>query len=94
MGVNTKIGDPLTDRQREVLELIRGGASLRQIGRALDIGSTNGVNDHVLALVRKGAIVASKGKFCPNRYEVTAAGLRELGLECCPWCSGSGTVSR
>jgi hypothetical protein len=54
---------PLTDRQAEVLRFVvtfqrRNGCAptLREIGNALDIRSTNGVNDHLLALERKGAI--------------------------------------
>lgn len=51
----------LTDRQRMVLEFIcdsideRGyPPTLREIGNKLDIRSTNGVNDHLRALERKG----------------------------------------
>jgi repressor LexA len=84
--------NPLTDRQREVFGLLGGGNNLRQIGDAMGIRSTNGVNDHVLALVRKGMLRAAKGKFRPNRYELAGAGLAELGLACCPECRGLGTV--
>ena len=51
----------LTDRQLEVLRFIateideRGyPPTIREIGEALDIASTNGVNDHLKALERKG----------------------------------------
>jgi repressor LexA len=51
----------LTDRQLEVLRYIARqieGAgyppTIREIGEALDIRSTNGVNDHLKALERKG----------------------------------------
>ena len=51
----------LTERQREVLRFIakeideRGyPPTIREIGEALDIASTNGVNDHLKALERKG----------------------------------------
>jgi len=51
----------LTDRQLEVLRFIareiedRGyPPTIREIGEALDIRSTNGVNDHLKALERKG----------------------------------------
>jgi len=51
----------LTDRQRQVLEQIvttleaQGfPPTLREIGQALGIQSTNGVSDHVKALIRKG----------------------------------------
>lgn len=67
--------DP-TARQREVLDFIHlsiyGNGrppTLREIGIALGIGSTNGVNDHLLALERKGYIV---------RDQATARGIRLL----------------
>lgn len=54
---------PLTDRQREVLDFIRAvrieqgrPPTNREIGRAIGIKSTNGVNDHLEALRRKGYI--------------------------------------
>jgi repressor LexA len=53
--------DGLTDRQLEVLRFIarqiedRGyPPTIREIGEALEIRSTNGVNDHLKALERKG----------------------------------------
>ena len=51
----------LTDRQLEVLRYIARQIedagyppTIREIGEALDIRSTNGVNDHLKALERKG----------------------------------------
>lgn len=56
-------GRALTARQRAVLDWIRGfmiakgyAPSLREIGAAFGIRSTNGVNDHLRALERKGWI--------------------------------------
>lgn len=53
--------DELTDRQKEVLRFIcdtseeRGyPPTIREIGEEMDIRSTNGVNDHLKALERKG----------------------------------------
>lgn len=53
----------LSPRQRDVLDVIestiaqRGMApTVREIGEAVGIGSTNGVNDHLTALERKGYI--------------------------------------
>ncbi len=53
--------DGLTDRQMEVLRFIATQIeecgyppTIREIGEALDIRSTNGVNDHLKALERKG----------------------------------------
>src|SRR5438132_9342716 len=51
----------LTDRQQQVLHYIRQSISdrgypptLREIGARMGIRSTNGVNDHLRALERKG----------------------------------------
>jgi repressor LexA len=53
--------EELTDRQREILTFIvketevRGfPPTIREIGEQMDIRSTNGVNDHLKALERKG----------------------------------------
>ncbi len=55
---------PLTERQRQALDFIsqclreRGyPPTLREIGRHMGIRSTNGVNDHLKALERKGYLV-------------------------------------
>src|SRR3954463_10669574 len=53
--------EELTDRQKEILSFIlkeseeRGfPPTIREIGEEMDIRSTNGVNDHLKALERKG----------------------------------------
>jgi repressor LexA len=53
--------DDLTDRQKEILQFIlrtseeRGfPPTIREIGEEMEIASTNGVNDHLKALERKG----------------------------------------
>src|SRR5215471_4042567 len=53
--------EELTERQREILGFIlketetRGfPPTIREIGERMDIRSTNGVNDHLKALERKG----------------------------------------
>src|SRR5436189_5916719 len=53
--------EPLTDRQKQALDFIsrsidsRGyPPTLREIGEHLGIRSTNGVNDHLKALEKKG----------------------------------------
>lgn len=53
--------EELTDRQRQILQFIvretetRGfPPTIREIGEEMDIRSTNGVNDHLKALERKG----------------------------------------
>ena len=59
----------LTDRQRLVLEFIvkslntRGyPPTIREIGEHMQIRSTNGVNDHLKALERKGYLVRDQSK--------------------------------
>lgn len=54
---------PLSERQRDVFDVItstiaqRGFApTVREIGEAVGIRSTNGINDHLNALERKGYI--------------------------------------
>lgn len=61
--MNEPTPDELTDRQHRVLSFIdaqirRNGfpPTIREIGRHLGIRSTNGVNDHLNALERKGFI--------------------------------------
>ena len=63
------IVDDLSNRQREVLDFIQQTIMIkklpptyREIGDALNISSTNGVSDHVKALIRKGYIEKPKGK--------------------------------
>jgi repressor LexA len=59
----------LTDRQLEVLRFIARQIdeagyppTIREIGEALDIRSTNGVNDHLKALERKGYLTRDPAK--------------------------------
>lgn len=58
---NPAVTRPLTERQKLVLDFIRRSIldrgfppTMREIGRHLGIRSTNGVNDHLRALERKG----------------------------------------
>lgn len=67
---------PLTERQRHVLAVIGARISeegrpptLREIGQELGIASTNGVRDHLQALIDKGYI---------QRDERSARGIRVL----------------
>lgn len=60
--------ETLTDRQRAVLDHIRSkiteqgyAPTLREIGEALGMKSTNGVQDHVKALEKKGYIRRTYG---------------------------------
>jgi len=61
--------DSLTERQKAVLEFIREHIeetgyppTIREIGDHLGIKSTNGVNDHLKALERKGYLERKTGK--------------------------------
>jgi len=61
----------LTPRQREAGDFIASyfeawgfAPSFREIGQAMDIKSTNGVSDHLSALVKKGYIKRKPG--CPR----------------------------
>jgi len=63
-----KTREPLTPRQQEVLDFISSSIrsrgyppTLREIGEHLHIRSTNGVNDHLLALKKKGYL--KRGNF-------------------------------
>jgi hypothetical protein len=69
----------LAPRQREVLAAIESATAergypptLRELGAALGISSTNGVYDHLRALRRKGAITWDPTK--ARTLRVTAAG--------------------
>ena len=77
-----QLGDdkaPLTDRQRAVLDFIshsieeRGyPPTLREIGEHMGIRSTNGVNDHLKALEKKGYL---------EREDLKSRALRPISLE-------------
>jgi len=63
-------GEPITDREREVLRLLAGTLSLREIGRELYL-SPNTIKTHTRALYRKLAV--------SDRQDAVARA-RELGL--------------
>jgi repressor LexA len=87
----------LTDRQLEVLRFIareieeRGyPPTIREIGEALDIRSTNGVNDHLKALERKGFLTRDPVK---SRALIPTSAAREaLGGEAAPARGGSNVI--
>jgi len=75
--------EDLAPRQKEVLDFIAASVqqrglppSLREIGDALGIRSTNGVSDHVKALIRKGYLdrVSSDGAARALRLTTKATG--------------------
>ncbi len=72
----------LTDRQLEVLRFITRQIddvgyppTIREIGEALDIRSTNGVNDHLKALERKGFLSRDPVK---SRALIPSSAAREV----------------
>ncbi len=76
----------LTDRQLEVLRYIARQIeahgyppTIREIGEALDIRSTNGVNDHLKALERKGFL--SRDRVKSRALIPTTAARQALGGE-------------
>lgn len=78
------MAEPLTGRQRQVYEFIvdridcEGFApTMREIGDHLGISSTNGVNDHLRALERKGYI---------TREDAKSRAIRPVIIGVCPTC--------
>ena len=74
----------MTDRQLEVLRCIRERLeatgyppTIRELGDALSIRSTNGVNDHLKALERKGYV--ERGTSKSRALTLTDAGFRATG---------------
>lgn len=68
----------LSPRQREILEFLvatidQSGVfpSYREIGRALGIGSTNGVSDHLKALEKKGYVERVGGRGASRSMRLT-----------------------
>ena len=68
----------LTPRQREILDFITCSIqdngyppTIREIGRHMGIRSTNGVNDHLKALERKGFL---------TRTDLKSRAMRPVGM--------------
>src|SRR6185312_9725294 len=83
----------LTDRQQQVLHYIRQSINergypptLREIGAHMGIRSTNGVNDHLRALERKGYL---------TREDMKSRALRPRDLDPSerPFGAGSGAAA-
>src|SRR5512141_3000397 len=79
----------LTQRQQMVLDFIRQSITdrgypptLREIGARMGIRSTNGVNDHLRALERKGYL---------TREDMKSRALRPTGLNSVPSSGAGGT---
>src|SRR4029077_2530576 len=76
----------LTDRQQQVLHYIRQSITergypptLREIGAHMGIRSTNGVNDHLRALERKGYL---------TREDMKSRALRPTSFDAIPGAKG------
>ncbi len=93
----------LTDRQLEVLRFIAEQIedhgyppTIREIGEALDIRSTNGVNDHLKALERKGFLqrdpVKSRAVMPTERAREALGG--DKGAEVIPLSRAAKAASR
>src|SRR5262245_47605140 len=79
--------EELTERQMQILEFIsksieRNGypPTLREIGESMNIRSTNGVNDHLKALERKGYLMREELKSRALRPVTSAAQMMEIPL--------------
>ena len=79
------MAEALTDRQREILDFITASINergypptLREIGEHFGIRSTNGVNDHLKALEKKGHL---------RREDLKSRAMRPTGM-----VNGMGTV--
>ena len=72
-----------TQRQREILRLIAERIdeglppTVRELGDALGISSTNGVADHLAALVRKGLLERRHNR--ARAMRLTTYGLQTIG---------------
>jgi repressor LexA len=72
--------EPLTERQQRILTFIKSSIqeqgyppTIREIGEAFGIRSTNGVNDHLKALERKGYLL--RGELKSRALSVIAGGM-------------------
>lgn len=93
----------LTDRQLEVLRFIARQIeeagyppTIREIGEALDIRSTNGVNDHLKALERKGFLARDPVKsraLIPTAQAREALGERASATNVIPFAKGQARAS-
>lgn len=77
----------LTSKQLNVLRFIYDFSkenhyppSIREIVRHLGVKSTNGVNDHLVALARKQCITRCREKQTSRSVVITALGMEKLGI--------------
>jgi repressor LexA len=86
------LSDELTDRQLEILRFIAQETqvdgfppTIREIGDELGITSTNGVADHLKALVRKG-FLELRPRARARGLKLTLRGLGRVCVGLCPTC--------
>lgn len=87
---------PLSSKQRQTLEAIAAGCrsglppTLRELGAALEVRSTNAINDRIAILERRKLV--ERSPMISRGLVVTAAGWLELQepvpvvTGCCPTC--------
>lgn len=85
-SINAFIGKEPASRQLEILAYVaRCGIerlvppTLREIGKRFNIRSTNGVNDHLRSLIRRGLL--EKGRRMSRCLRVTKSGVEKLRRE-------------
>lgn len=97
MGRPIQIGQLPTERQREILKFIADrletgvAPSMREVGDALGITSTNGFSDHYKLLLKRGFIERDALK--SRSIRLTDAGYRAVGISACRHCGGTGRAS-
>jgi repressor LexA len=84
------MSDALTDRQQQILDFISASIAergypptLREIGEHFGIRSTNGVNDHLKALEKKGVL---------RREDLKSRAMRPIAVGSSPPPAGGGDV--
>ena len=84
---------PLTDRQRELLNHIerlwtyKGPPTIRDLMAATGLKSTNGVAEHIDVLAKKGWVITQAGPAHRRRQDSRSGILRLTHAETWPWWS-------
>src|ERR1700759_739646 len=92
-------GDPLTGRQRQVLTILQDHwlrrdpmPTLRELCQLMGTKSTNGMNDHILALAKKGYLELPGAK--ARSFRLTPLGLEGVSQQVVPDMASLQWVSR
>jgi SOS-response transcriptional repressor LexA len=88
---------PPTDRQLEILRYVADrivarvlSPTLREIGAHFGIRSSNGINEHLIRLEKKGLI--TRDATLSRALHITPQGWGTLGYKICACCDGKGMV--